>query len=72
VKLKILIELIEGNLNKTALLEKRLQLPGEIPLTYADITKAQDLLGYKPTTDIKQGLKKFTAWFKEFYCYAAV
>ena len=37
--------------------------PGDVPKTYADITKAKELLGYNPSTDIKQGLQKFYEWY---------
>ena len=69
IKLSSIIILLEENLGKKAILEKRLLQPGDVPITYADITKAKELLGYQPSTTIKRGVKKFIAWFKEFYNY---
>lgn len=36
---------------------------GDVELTYAEITKAQKLLGYKPTTKIANGIKKMVNWY---------
>lgn len=36
--------------------------PGDVPQTWADISKAQRLLGYRPTTDFAEGLKRFASW----------
>jgi nucleoside-diphosphate-sugar epimerase len=41
--------------------------PGDVKRTYADISKAQDLLGYTPDTPIEQGLQKFADWVKAYY-----
>ncbi|MDF7826695.1 NAD-dependent epimerase/dehydratase family protein [Pontiellaceae bacterium B12227] len=38
--------------------------PGDVPITYADISKAQAKLGYQPTTGLKDGLGHFVEWFK--------
>ncbi|MBI4150964.1 epimerase, partial [Candidatus Woesearchaeota archaeon] len=35
----------------------------DVPITYADISKAERLLRWKPTTNIKEGLKKFYDWY---------
>ena len=39
--------------------------PGDVYTTYADISKAQEKLGYEPTTGLKDGLEKFITWYKE-------
>lgn len=39
--------------------------PGDVPITYADISKAKSKLGYQPTTQMKEGLGHFVEWFKE-------
>ena len=39
--------------------------PGDVPITFADITKAGQLLNYSPQTPIRHGLKKFVAWYQE-------
>lgn len=38
--------------------------PGDVPLTFADITKAREKLGYAPTVSIEEGIKRFAEWFK--------
>lgn len=37
---------------------------GDVPLTFADISKARDLLGYEPRTPLKEGIEKFARWLK--------
>ena len=39
--------------------------PGDVDITYADISKAKKLLNYDPSTDIKTGMKKFIKWYKK-------
>ena len=38
--------------------------PGDVPITYADVSKAFRLLGYSPKVPIREGLRRFVAWFK--------
>ncbi|WP_372798414.1 NAD-dependent epimerase [Pontiella sp.] len=40
--------------------------PGDVPITYADITSAQSKLGYQPVTDLKSGLQQFVSWYREW------
>ena len=42
---------------------------GDVSVTYADITDLEKDLGYKPSTSLKSGLKKFVEWYSEFYKY---
>lgn len=64
IALKDLIGLIEQCLGKKARIETLPPQPGDMPITYADITKAMRLLGYHPGTQIKQGLQRFAEWFR--------
>ncbi len=41
--------------------------PGDVPVTYADTTALERDLGFKPTTPLATGLRKFAEWYKEFY-----
>jgi len=59
-----LIELIEKSLGKKAIIDRQPAQPGDVPVTYADISKAKRLLGYNPTTKIEDGIPKFVEWFK--------
>ncbi len=63
IELKELIELIEQNIGKKAIIERKPMQPGDVPLTFADISKARELLNYNPTTKIEQGIPKFVEWF---------
>jgi UDP-glucuronate 4-epimerase len=63
IELKDLISLLEANLGKKAIIERKPMQPGDVPLTFADISKARELLNYNPHTKIEQGIPKFTEWF---------
>jgi len=63
IQLKELISAIENALGKTAKINELPEQPGDMPLTYADISKARKLLGYDPTTKLSEGLPKFVDWF---------
>jgi len=64
VELKYLIELIEENLGKKAIIDRKPLQPGDVPQTFADISKARELLNYNPHTKIEEGIRQFTDWFK--------
>lgn len=63
VELKELISLIERSLDTHAVIDHQPMQPGDVPCTYADISKARNLLGYDPTTKIADGIPKFIDWF---------
>lgn len=65
VKLLELIKAIEKVLGKKAKVFKLPSQPGDVPITYADISKAARILDYKPRTLFYDGLQKFISWFKE-------
>lgn len=64
VELRELIELLEKNLGKKAIIDRQPMQPGDVPQTFADISKAREMLGYNPHTKIEEGIAKFTDWFK--------
>lgn len=41
--------------------------PGDVPVTYADTSALEADFGFKPSTSLKDGLRKFVEWYKEFY-----
>ena len=43
--------------------------PGDVPATYANVQDLMDDLGYKPETNIHQGIRQFLNWYREFYGY---
>jgi UDP-glucuronate 4-epimerase len=63
VELRQLISLLEKELDLPAKIDRQPLQPGDVPQTFADITKARRLLGYDPQTQIESGIKKFVKWF---------
>ena len=41
--------------------------PGDVPVTYADTTPLEEDFGYKPSTPLREGLRMFAEWYKEYY-----
>ncbi len=41
--------------------------PGDVPITYADISELEQDFGFKPSTSLREGLRRFAQWYKEFY-----
>lgn len=41
--------------------------PGDVPITYADTEPLERDYGFKPSTSLREGLRKFVRWYKEFY-----
>ena len=64
VELRELISLLENALDMRAEIDRQPRQPGDVPQTFADITKARRLLGYDPQTQIEAGLAKFVEWFR--------
>jgi len=64
VSLSELIKKLEVATGREAIVRLCPEQPGDMPATWADITKARDLLGYSPDTTIDEGLAKFVHWFQ--------
>ena len=41
--------------------------PGDVPVTYADSTSLEEHYGFRPTIGIREGLRRFAEWYKEYY-----
>lgn len=65
VELRELISLLESALDQHAEIDRQPLQPGDVPQTFADITKARRLLGYAPRTQIEEGIRRFIEWFRE-------
>lgn len=63
-----LVELLQQKMGKKAQIELLSDQLGEVPITYADITKSQSLLGFKPQTSLDQGLDQFLNWYRGYTC----
>ena len=70
VTLAEMVELLERITGKKAILERHPPQPGDVPLTWADISKASRLLGYRPATRLDEGLKQFVAWYRALGVFA--
>ena len=66
VSLKEMVETIEKVLGKKAVLDKHPMQPGDVEKTYADISKAKEILGYNPKTNFEDGIKKFVDWYMKY------
>ena len=66
VSLKEMVETIEKVLGKKAVLDKQPMQPGDVEKTYADISKAKEILGYNPKTNFEDGIKKFVDWYMNY------
>lgn len=66
-KLKELISKIAEAMGATPEIEQLSTQPGDVKHTYADISKARELLGYEPSTPIDEGLQKFADWVVDYY-----
>lgn len=65
VELRSLVELLEQALGKRAIIDNKPMQPGDVPVTFADVSKARRLLGYDPRTNIEAGIDRFVDWFKK-------
>ena len=41
--------------------------PGDVPVTYADVSALQEDIGFKPDTSLREGLRRFALWYKDYY-----
>ncbi|HWC61581.1 MAG TPA: SDR family NAD(P)-dependent oxidoreductase [Verrucomicrobiae bacterium] len=64
VTLSYLIELIEKALGKKAIIDRQPPQPGDVPVTFADITKSRARLGYQPHIKVEQGITLFIDWLR--------
>ena len=65
VELNELISLLEAELDMHAVIDRQPPQPGDVPQTFADISKARAMLGYDPKTQIEEGLRRFVEWFRQ-------
>ncbi|MFH1770969.1 MAG: GDP-mannose 4,6-dehydratase [archaeon] len=64
IKLRDFISIIEAAVGKKAIINQKEMPPEDVPITYADISKAKKLLGYKPKIKIEEGILRFVEWYK--------
>jgi UDP-glucuronate 4-epimerase len=66
IELKYLMSVIEKTLKKKAKIKQLQNQAGDVPITYADITKAKKILGYNPKTSIEDGIQRTVSWYKKW------
>jgi len=69
VELMEFIAVVENVLDKEAKKEFLDLQPGDVPATYADVDDLIKDVGFKPSTPIETGIKRFVEWFKDYYGY---
>ena len=62
ITLSQMIGTIEEVLGTKAIIDRQLEQPGDVPQTWADVSKAKKLLGYEPTISFKNGIEQFIRW----------
>ena len=67
VKLMDFISAIENALDKKAKMNMLTIQPGDVPITYADVSDLMDDVGFKPSTSVEEGIGKFVKWYKQYY-----
>lgn len=67
VRLLDFIEAIEACLGQTAIRHYMPMQMGDVPATWADASLLQQLTGYRPKTDFRDGIQKFVTWFRDYY-----
>ena len=71
------VEILQEELVKAEILPKDFQFEthkelvpmqaGDVPVTYADTTALENDFGFKPSTSLREGLRNFAKWYKDFY-----
>lgn len=64
VTLSRLIEVLENALGRKAIIDRKPPQPGDVPITFADISKSRAKLGYSPHIKIEEGISLFVDWFR--------
>jgi UDP-glucuronate 4-epimerase len=64
-KLSELVHLLENALGRQAIVNSLPPQPGDVPITWSDISKARRLLGYEPRVPLSDGIERFVAWLRK-------
>ncbi len=63
--LRELIGIVERHVGKPARIDRQPLQPGDVEITYADVSKAKSMLGYSPQFSLDEGVRRFVAWYRE-------
>jgi UDP-glucuronate 4-epimerase len=67
VELLRYIEVLEHALEKKATLEMLPIQPGDVPVTSADVSELERAVGFRPRTEVEEGIARFVAWYRGYY-----
>ncbi|MEM9716762.1 MAG: NAD-dependent epimerase/dehydratase family protein [Pseudomonadota bacterium] len=67
VQLLDFIDAIEAEIGRKAVRNYMPMQTGDVPATFADATLLRELTGYKPETDVKDGIRAFVEWYRDYY-----
>lgn len=67
VELSRFIEVVEDAIGKKAEKNMMPMQPGDVPATYADIDDLEAAVGFRPSTSIEEGVRRFVQWYREYY-----
>ena len=67
VELLRFIEVLEDCLGRKAEKNFLPMQPGDVPATYADVDDLMQAVGFKPSTSLEEGIKKFVAWYRDYF-----
>jgi UDP-glucuronate 4-epimerase len=67
VRLMDFVEAIEAEIGKPAIKHFLEMQKGDVPATWADASLLQTLTGFRPQTDVREGVRRFVAWYREYY-----
>lgn len=67
VRLLDFVEAIEDSLGMKAKRNYMEMQKGDVPATWADATLLSELTGYRPRTDVREGIARFVAWYRDYY-----
>ncbi len=60
-----LVEMVARHAGRPAVIDRRPVQPGDVEITYADISRARRLVGYAPRFDMDEGIRRFVAWYRQ-------
>lgn len=67
VRLEDFVDAIEQELGRKAIRNYLGMQPGDVPATWADAALLRSLTGYQPQTDVREGVKRFVAWYRSYF-----
>jgi UDP-glucuronate 4-epimerase len=67
IEVRRLIGLLEDSLGARAIIDQQPERPEDLPVTFADLRKAERLLGYRPRIPIEEGVREYAEWFRDWH-----